>query len=63
LSNEIASKLESELGKRGMDTIGCIHSDSEIFQSCLEGFTLGKGSTGEEIRDVFDSLVSRKLGH
>jgi len=58
-SEDIASKLESELGKRGMDTIGCIHYDTEIFHSCLEGLSLANGSAGEEIRAVFDSLISR----
>jgi len=56
--------LEAELGKRDIDMIGCIYYDTEIFRSFLEGLSLGKGSAGKEIRDVFDSLVSRaKLGH
>jgi len=42
-----------------MDTIGCIHYDTEIFHSCLEGLSLANGSAGEEIRAVFDSLISR----
>jgi len=58
-SDEIASKLESELVKRSIDTIGCIHYDTEIFHSCLEGLSLANGSAGQEIRDVFDSLTSR----
>ena len=63
-SDDIASKLEAELAERGIDMIGCVNYDSGIFQSCLEGLTLGKGSAGKEIRDVFDLLVSRaKLGH
>lgn len=58
-SDEIASKLESELAKRGIDNmIGCIRYDAEIFHSCLEGLSLSNGSAGEEIRDVFDSLIS-----
>jgi CO dehydrogenase maturation factor len=58
-SDEIASKLESELVKRSIDTVGCIHYDTEIFHSCLEGLSLANGSAGEEMRDVFDSLISR----
>jgi CO dehydrogenase maturation factor len=58
-SDEIALKLESELAKRGIDTIGCIHRDNEIFHSCLEGLSLTNGGAGQEIRDVFDSLTSR----
>lgn len=57
-SDEIASKLEAELDKRSMGRIGRIHYDTEIFHSCLEGLGLGKGSAGEEIRGVFDSLIS-----
>jgi CO dehydrogenase maturation factor len=57
-SDEIASKLEGKLVERGIDTIGCIHYDTEIFHSCLEGISLANGSAGEEIRDVFDSLIS-----
>jgi len=56
--------LEAELAERGIDIIGCIHYDVEIFQSCLEGLSLGKGKAGEEIRDVLGSLFSRtEQGH
>jgi CO dehydrogenase maturation factor len=58
-SDGIASKLEYELGTMGIDMIGCIHYDAEIFQSGLEGVSFGKGKAGEEIIDVLDSLVSR----
>jgi len=61
-SDKIALKLKSELGKRGIETIGSVHYDNEIFQACFEGLSLGKGTAGEEIRDVFDSLLSRVLG-
>ena len=58
-SDEIASKLESELVKRSIDTIGCIHYDPGIFHCCLEGLSLANENAGDEIRDVFDSLISR----
>jgi CO dehydrogenase maturation factor len=58
-SDEIASRLESELAKRNMDTIGCIHYDPEIFHSCLEGLSLANGNAGDEMHDVFDSLIAR----
>jgi CO dehydrogenase maturation factor len=58
-SDEIASKLDSELAKRRIDTIGCIHYDAEIFQSSFEGFSLANGGASKEMRDVFDSLMSR----
>lgn len=63
-SDEIASKLEAELAERGIDMIGCVNYDAGIFHSCLEGLSLGKGSAGKDIGDVFDSLVSKtRLGH
>jgi CO dehydrogenase nickel-insertion accessory protein CooC1 len=59
LSDKIASKLKGELGKRVINKIGCVHSYTEIFQACFEGLSLANGSAAEEIRDVFDSIISR----
>ena len=56
-SDEIASKLESELVKRSIDPVGCIHYDTEIFNSCLEGLSLANGVASKEMRDVFDSII------
>jgi len=56
-SDEIAVKLEKELGKRGIDVVGCIHYDPEIFKSSIEGSVLGKGRAANEIRDVLDSML------
>lgn len=58
-SDEIAAKLQTELEKRKIDTIGCIHYDAEIFQACFEGLSLIDGDASQEMRDVFDSLMSR----
>jgi len=56
--------LEDELPKKDIDMMGCFNYVRGIFHSCLEGLALGKGKTGQEIRDMFDSLVSRtELGH
>jgi CO dehydrogenase maturation factor len=57
-SDEIASQLESALVKQGIETIGCIHYDDEIFHSSLEGASLANGDAGEGIKDVFSSLIS-----
>jgi len=56
-SEEIATKLEDELKKRGIDAIGCIHLDHEVFKSSVEGSVLSKGRAAEEIRDVLDCLL------
>jgi CO dehydrogenase maturation factor len=58
-SNGVASTLQGELSKKGIDMIGCIHYDEGIFQSCLEGRGFSKGKASEEIIDVFDALISR----
>jgi len=58
-SDEIAAKLQAELEKREIDTIGSIHYDAEIFQSCFEGLSLANGGASQEMRDAFDSLMSR----
>ncbi|RLC72120.1 MAG: ATP-binding protein [Chloroflexi bacterium] len=58
-SEEIARKLEEELRKRGIDVIGCIHLDPEVFKSSVEGGILRKGKAAQEIKDVLDSMLSR----
>jgi len=62
-SDEIASKLESELVKRNIDILGCISYDPEIFQSCLEGTSLANGNANDEMHRVFDSLISANASH
>ena len=58
-SEEIAGKLERELDESDIDVIGCIHLDTEVFKSSVEGGVLSKGSAAEEIGDVLDSMLSR----
>ena len=58
-SEEIARKLEEELKKRGINVIGCIHLDPEVFKSSVEGGVVSKGRAAEEIKDVLDSMLSR----
>jgi CO dehydrogenase maturation factor len=57
-SDDIASKLEDELVKRSIDVIGCIHHDSELLDSSLEGDALRAGRAAEEIGGVLDSVLS-----
>ena len=58
-SDETARKLEKELDKRGINVIGCIHLDPEVFKSSIEGGILGKGRAAEEIKDAFNFLLSK----
>lgn len=58
-SEKIARKLEKELRKRGIDVIGCIHLDPEVFKSSVEGGALTRGRAAGEIKNVLDSMLSR----
>ncbi len=57
-SDEMASKLKEELGKRGIAVAGAIHNDPEIFEACFEGRPLHEGKATEEIGEVLDFLLS-----
>jgi CO dehydrogenase maturation factor len=61
-SDDIASKLEAELGKRSIRVIGCIHHDPELLDSSLEGCALHTGRAADEIRGVLDSVLSQASG-
>jgi CO dehydrogenase maturation factor len=61
-SDDIASKLEDELAKRSIDVIGCIHHDSELLDSSLEGGALRTGRAADEIRGVLDLVLSQASG-
>ena len=56
-SPDIASKLESELSRRGVDVIGCIHYDPEVFKSSLEGNVPSKGRATEETQDILNHIL------
>ncbi len=58
-SDELASKVSEELRKRGVEVVGIIHHDPEIFEACLEGRILSKGKAAEDVGKILDSLLSR----
>jgi CO dehydrogenase maturation factor len=58
-SEEIAGILERELYETDIDVIGCIHIDTEVFKSSVEGGVVSRGKASEEIRDVLDYILSR----
>ena len=58
--DEIALRLKEELRKRGVEVIGLIHYDAEIFQACLEGRKLSGDRSAQEIGDVVDRLLSTR---
>ncbi len=57
-SDEIASKLREELGKRNVDVIGAIPYDPEIFEADLEGLPLQSSRAAQEIGRIIDTLFS-----
>lgn len=61
-SDAIASKLKNEAKKRNLDVIGCIHLDSALLGSSLEGGAVGKGKSAEEIRGAVDIMIATMKG-
>jgi CO dehydrogenase nickel-insertion accessory protein CooC1 len=59
-SDEIALRLKEELKKRGVEVIGLVHYDAEVFEACLEGRKLGGGRASQEIGDIVNRLLSTR---
>jgi len=58
-SDEIATRLKKELGKRGMEVIGIIPYSPQIFDACLEGHKLDANTASEEIKRLVDNLLPK----
>jgi CO dehydrogenase nickel-insertion accessory protein CooC1 len=58
-SDEIAARLKKELGKRGMEVIGVVHYDTQVFEACLDGRKVDGGVVSEEVKKVADTLLSK----
>jgi CO dehydrogenase maturation factor len=58
-SNNLASRLEGELKKREIETIGLIPYDSEVFMACLEGNTISQGQSTRAAEKILDLLLSK----
>lgn len=58
-SQDLALKLRGETEKRGIDVIGVMPNDAQIFQACLEGRALGKGKAAKEIGKILDFLQAK----
>jgi CO dehydrogenase maturation factor len=56
-SDEIATRLKDELGKRGVEVIGIVRYIPQVFDACLEGRKVGDGVMSEEIKKVVDALL------
>jgi CO dehydrogenase maturation factor len=58
-SDEIATRLRTELQERQIEVVGCIYFDADIFRSSLEGRMPAKGVAVREIKDVLDRILSK----
>lgn len=58
-SDEVASKLRGRLGDKGLEVIGAIHSDPNIFDACLDGRPIPEGRAVDEMGEVVDILISQ----
>lgn len=61
-SDEVSTRLETELGKRSVGVIGCIHLDPGVVASSLEGGALSAHSAAAEVKGVLDSVLSGASG-
>ena len=59
-SEELASKLETELIKRNIAVIGSIHYDTEIFEACLEGRPVYGRKATQDAEEFLDTLLENK---
>ena len=58
-AEELADRLKGELGQRGLDVIGVIHLDQQVFESCLEGRPLSGGGAQQEAGQLLEAILSR----
>ncbi|MBN2099622.1 MAG: ATP-binding protein [Dehalococcoidia bacterium] len=56
-SPEMAAKLQDELKKRGIEPIGVVRYDPEIFAATLEGRKPGNCLASDDIKHVVDALL------
>jgi CO dehydrogenase maturation factor len=58
-SEEIATRLRTELQERHIEAVGCIYFDADIFSSSLNGTIPRKGVAVRGIKDILDRILSR----
>ena len=56
-SQELGSRLEEELRKRGVNVVGSIDNDAEVFQAALEGRPVRLERVSSDIGAIVDKLV------
>jgi len=58
-SEEIATRLKTELRERYIEVIGCIYFDADVFRSSLEGRIPVNGVAIHEMKEVLPRILSR----
>ena len=57
-SAEMGAKLTAELKKRGIEPVGAVRYDPQVFEAALEGHGLGEGTASADIKDVVGALLA-----
>jgi CO dehydrogenase maturation factor len=60
-SEKVAQRLESELKNRGIQVIGSIPNDADIFDAALEGRSLERGEALRAAESIFDRLMAETI--
>lgn len=55
---ELASRLTTPLEQKGITVIGSIPHDADIFEACLEGRPLRKGTAQAEVKKITNFLLT-----
>jgi CO dehydrogenase maturation factor len=59
-SENLGRKINDELKKRAIDTIGLIPNDSAVFEAGLEGHVLGKGEAYDSAEKILNFILSNR---
>lgn len=55
-SEEVKSVMMRELGKRGIEPIGSVRNDPEIFKSCLEDAPIRESGAKKDVEEIINRL-------
>jgi len=58
-SEEIATRLKTELQERQIEIVGCIYFDADVFSSSIDGRMPVKGVAVQEIKDVLNRILAK----
>ena len=58
-SQELASKLKTELTKRNLAVVGFINYDADIFEACLEGHQIYNSKTKDGMEIILNTLMEK----